>query len=177
MSESRRFYLWLVVVLLALGVVAFLCWVSVRPKSPTYTVVELYIPTGLNTTTISFDLEIYNPNKKAGIYFDNMNITLVYGNHTLDPATIESFFLGHHKIARRTESVTADRHFWRAVFRAVSNGTAYLNVGLATKVRYQILGRMTKHYGMEMQGEVPVGSDRKISGKRKKTKLHHAHKK
>ncbi|XP_058071383.1 protein NDR1-like [Magnolia sinica] len=188
MLECRSFYLWLAQVLFLIGLIALLLWVSLRPKHPTYTIIDLSVPAlnGRNTTlpvdngsmntTVDFFLEIANPNKESGIYYNDINVTIYFEDENVGATTISSFYQGYDKSIQRQESVYTNRRFSKAVYRAVSDRTMDLKVGVATKVRYKTWGLKSKHHGMDLQGTVKIGSDGKIYGK-KKIKLHHTPKK
>ncbi|XP_068644970.1 protein NDR1-like [Aristolochia californica] len=184
MSESRRIYLWLVEVVLLFGLIGTLLWLSLTPKKPTYTLVGLEIlalrnrnathGSSKSSANISLELEIRNPNKKIGIYYEATHVTLFYGDHGVGQIVIGSFYQRGREIRREKQSVKAEKPFWRAVFRAVSNRTtADLRVDVTTFVKYLTLGLKSKRQKMEADGWVPVGSDGMISGKRKRIKLHY----
>lgn len=189
MSESRSFYLWLAQVIFLLGLIALLLWLSLRPKTPNYTIVDFFVhdlngenstvpsDNGGQNTTFTFEVEIANPNKESGIYYDTMNFTLFYGDMYVGSTAVDPFYQGYQKTATRMESINTGRKFLKDVFGVAFNGTAQLKVSMATSVRYRIWGRKTKHHGLALQGCLPVGPDGKIEGRKKKIKLHHTRKK
>ncbi|KAF8410685.1 hypothetical protein HHK36_003218 [Tetracentron sinense] len=188
MCQPNSFYQWLLQVLVLIGLLSFFLWLGLRPKHPTYTIANFNIPlndrnttsptdeVSRNTTT-SFDLEISNPNKDAGIYYDNIIVTLFFGDASVGETTIPSFYQGKHKTHTIPESLNADGRIWNAALRAILNGTTEVKVGVVTRIRYRMSSWKSKRHRMDMQGNVPVGSDGKISGKKKKIKLHHSSKK
>lgn len=175
---NRSFCLWSFQFIIFLGLLVLLLWLSLRPKKPSYTVVELDVSTA-NATTITFGMEISNPNKRAGVYYDDMNVTviLIVSDVADDTSgcftTINGFYQGHHKTATLGRSLQADERAWGAVMAAVRNGTAKFRVGVTTKVRYKVAGVKSRRRALVVEGGVGVGSDGKISGKTKRVKLRH----
>ncbi|KAG9454167.1 hypothetical protein H6P81_007071 [Aristolochia fimbriata] len=175
MTDSRRALVWLLEVVLLFALISLLLRHALTPRKPTYTLVDLEIPALSNRTAarsngrksaaanVSLELEIQNPNKKIGIYYEATNVTLFYVDVSLGPIVIAPFYQKNRgEIRREKQSVKAEKRFWRAVSRAVSNGsTADLRVWVTTFVRYRTLGVKGKRGKMESMGWVPVASDGK----------------
>ncbi|KAK9267891.1 hypothetical protein L1049_010328 [Liquidambar formosana] len=183
MCDSKNFYVWLLQVFALLGLLAFLLWLTLRPKNPTYTIVDFSAPTSNqsnNTSSengaISYVLEIQNPNKDSGIYYNDILLTFYYGQDSVGEKTIPSFYQGKHKTRQLSDHFDANARVWKALRSTILNATAELKVGLVTKIRYKMWGRKSKRHGMNLQGQIRIGSDGKISGKNKKIKLKHTSK-
>ncbi|XP_057963258.1 protein NDR1-like [Malania oleifera] len=178
MCELKSFHLWLLQVLALLGILAFLLWFIMRPKNPTYTVVDFTIPTsnttivsvidqGNQNSIISYSLDIENPNKDASIYYDDIILTFLFGQDTVGERTIPSFHQGKGSTHHHVDGFNTNPRVWKALLNAVSNATAELKVGLVTKFRYRMLGHKSKHHEVNVQAPLPIGPDGKISGKKK----------
>lgn len=187
MCETRNFYLWLLQIVGLLGLIALILWLSLRPKTATVTVVELTIPpigdsssaTDGGNGTLLYALEVENPNKDSSIDFDDVVLTFLFGQDTAATDTILSFDLDKDKKQEiRGQNVNVNARSWKALRTAVSkNGTALLKVDFSTKFRYKTIGIKSKHRGAKWQGDVQLGKDGKISGKKKRIKLKHTSKK
>ncbi|XP_019056088.1 PREDICTED: protein NDR1-like [Nelumbo nucifera] len=176
------FCFWILQVIIVLSLASVVVWLSLRPKCPTYTIVDAYIPaldvksatshenseTSRNNS-LFFSLEIRNPNKGIGIYYDEINLSVYYGDAVIGLSSVFSFYQGHRKTARREVRLNADLQFLRDVSRAVSSqGSVDLRVGLAAAIRFKIFSSKTKHQNMELQANLQVGSDGKLVGENKK---------
>ncbi|KAH7569514.1 hypothetical protein ACOSP7_012944 [Xanthoceras sorbifolium] len=186
MCQAKNLYIWLLQVIGLLGLLAFCLWLSLRPRNPTVTVVELSVPPGDNGSSVTgdgngtlyYNLEIQNPNKDSNIYFDDIRLTFFNGQDKAAEDKISAFKLGKDKTQRMaSRNVDVDGRVWKAVRNAISNATAELKVGFATRIRYKTWGINSKHHGMNLQGSGKIGKDGKLLGKKKKFKLKHASKK
>ncbi|XP_057497726.1 protein NDR1-like [Actinidia eriantha] len=189
MSETKRFTLWLLLIVLLLGFIVFFVWLSMRPRPPTYTIVQFSLPTpdygnsaspvdqGAQNGMVSFELEVENPNKDSGIYYDDTGLTFYYGQETLGQKTILSSYQKKNSRNQIIDHLNIDSRVWNKLIGAISNATAELKVAVLTKIRYRMWGHTSKHQGINLHGKIPIGSDGKISGKKKKIKLHYNSKK
>lgn len=181
-SENKHFYLCVLEILALLGLLALVLWLSLRPKSPCYTIVDITIPkydleNGGQNGTIVYVLEIQNSNKDSSIYYDNSLLTFYYGQDKVAEKTIPPFHQGRGKTRSEIENMDVNPQVWRAVRNSILNATAELKVTLLTRIRYKTWGIRSKHHGLDLQGALPIGKDGKLSGKKKKIKLSHASKK
>lgn len=159
-----------------------------RPKDPIFTIVEFSVPSissqnssaagdAYNDDTLSFTLEISNPNKDSRIYYNDIVLIFYFGQDTVGKKNISSFHQEKGKNFQERNHVDAeDQKVKRALAEAISNGHAELKVELSTVIQYKTWGIRSKHHGVNKQATIPVGSDGKISGKKKKIKLHNASK-
>ncbi|KAK2977262.1 hypothetical protein RJ640_005524 [Escallonia rubra] len=181
MCEPRSFKLWLLQFFVLLGLLAFFLWLGLRPKNPRYAIVDFSVQvpnsnatTGVNqgqNGTISFNLEIQNPNKDSSIYYEDILLTLFYNEDSVGQKMIPRFHQGKDKTTHIVDQMDASARVRNTLLINMSNKTAELKASLATRIQYQTWGVKSKHHQMNMQGFVKIGSDGKISGK-KKIKLH-----
>ncbi|XP_059636002.1 protein NDR1-like [Cornus florida] len=180
MCESKSLTQWLLQVVALLGLMAFFLWLGLHPRSPTYTIVGFSVPVsnnGSNTATVgkgndrnrtlTFYLEIENPNKDSSVYYDDILLKFYYNRVTVGKKALPSFRQGQDKTSQFIDRVDANAIVWKKLRNAIANKTAEVKVDLVTKFRYKMWGRMSKHHGMNLQGRVPIGSDGNISGKKK----------
>ncbi|THG06652.1 protein NDR1-like [Camellia sinensis] len=189
MCETRSFTFWLFQVVVLFGLLIFFLWLSLHPRQPTYTIVQFSIPNPNNTNTNStanedsqsgtvlFELEIENPNQDSNIYHDDTFLTFYYSEEALGQKTISSFHQKKGTTSQIFDHVNTDAQVWKKLLNAVWNATAELKVTVVSKIRYRMWGLTSKHHGINLQGNLPIGSDGKISGKKKKIKLGHNSKK
>ncbi|GAV60667.1 hypothetical protein CFOL_v3_04196, partial [Cephalotus follicularis] len=150
----------------SIGLTALFMWLSLRTSFPTCSIQYFYFPSlnkSLNTpknTTLYFQLKLDNQNKDKGIYYDNINLTFVdktNGSHLIGNTTINGFYQGYGKKAKKQGNVTTYGVDREAVFRAVSaNGLAVFGVDLVTSVRFKIIFWKTGRRKMKVGGEIQV---------------------
>ncbi|KAG5546388.1 hypothetical protein RHGRI_018539 [Rhododendron griersonianum] len=110
------------------------------------------------TTSIYFDIELDNPNRVEGIYYNTLDLTFYYkhSNQTYSPVanqTFVGFYQGHKKKARRSRTVEATGVPWEEV----SNGSMpVFRVGLVTSFRFKVLSRKTKEHELAVGADVAV---------------------
>ncbi|KAK6797676.1 hypothetical protein RDI58_005378 [Solanum bulbocastanum] len=65
-----------------------------------------------------------------------------------------------------------DRRRWNSLLKSIADkSTATLQVDVATRIKYRMLGIKIKHHSLKFSGRFSVGSDGNISGKRKLSDL------
>ncbi|XP_062162976.1 protein NDR1-like [Alnus glutinosa] len=185
MCETKNLYLWLLQVVALLGILAICLWLILRPRPPQCTIVDFSIPQSSlvnkegQNGTILYNLEIENTNTDSRIYYDDIFLTFYFGEDTVGEKRIPSFHQGTGRTRQVIDYVDGNPRVWKSLLNALkSNAKAELKVGLLTRIRYKTWGKKSKHHKLELQGPLPVGSDGKILGKKKKKiKLRHTSKK
>ncbi|XP_061354504.1 protein NDR1-like [Gastrolobium bilobum] len=174
MCEGKGFYLWLMQVIGLLGLIVLCLWLSLRPKSPSYSIlfISLESPSSQNGT-IFYSLEIENSNKDSSIYYDDILLSFLYGQQedTVAQTTIGSFHQGTGKTRVVTEVINAKPGAFKPLLNAISNATAELKVALITRLRYKTWGIKSKFHRLNLKGILPIDSDGKLSRKKKKYPL------
>ncbi|KAM7525197.1 hypothetical protein LguiA_015099 [Lonicera macranthoides] len=186
-DQPQSFKIWLLGVILLLGLLAFFMWLGLRPKVPTYSILDLTVPVSNTTSTanqtmpngtLSFSLDIDNPNQESSIFYDDILLMFNYNEEAIGDNKIPYFHQEKGKSTRIKDRIDINARTLQKVMDAISNkGTSSLKVNLKTSIRYKTWGIRSKHHKMYMEGVVIVGSDGKIQGKKKKIKLKHAFKK
>ncbi|KAB2637534.1 protein NDR1-like [Pyrus ussuriensis x Pyrus communis] len=182
MCEAKTFNCWAMQFLAFLGLLALCLWVALRPKDPEYTIVDITIPEsdlggGGHNGSLTYGLQIKNPNKDSSIYYDEAVLTFLYGSDSVGEKHIPAFRQGKGKTRQLIDFVDVNPRVWKTFRNSILNATAELKVALLTRVQYKTWGVRSKHHGLDLHGKLPIGSDGKISGKKKKVKLSHASKK
>ena len=194
-EHNKSFGIWLFQVLVLLGLLAFFLWLGLRPKNPTYAIVDFSVPSSNSSNSnatslvdqgtqsqsgaVLFNLEIHNPNQDSGIYHDDISLTFYYGQDTVPVGqkTVPAFYQGKDETRQIVDSIDGNGQVWKTLLASIRNATAEMNVGLVTSIRYRTLGHKSKHHRMNLQGLIKIGSDGKILGMKKKVKLTQASKK
>ncbi|XP_039020141.1 protein NDR1-like [Hibiscus syriacus] len=181
MFGTKSVTFWLLQIIGLVGLLALCLWLVLRPRSPNYTIMNFSVPSvndssASNHGIIQYELDIDNPNKNSGIYYDDIFLIFYHGVDTVGNNTVPSFYQRKDRNFRVLKHVDVDTPLWRALRSAILNATAELRVDLSTNIRYKTWGIKSKHHGLHREGNIPIGKDGKISNKKKKVKLRHASK-
>ncbi|KAL3522055.1 hypothetical protein ACH5RR_014889 [Cinchona calisaya] len=161
MVEVTSFKLWISQVIVLLGLLVFFMWLSIRPKSPRYTITDFSVQKG----TIAFALEFENPNKDSGIFFNDIFLTCYNNQDNIGSANISSFSQGKEEITPKIGIIYVDGKLWKALEDQIANRKAQFQAVLATKLRYRTWGIKSRRYKVHLNAQLPVGTDGKIPSK------------
>ena len=184
-------FLFLLEVVILLTSIAVLIWLILTPNCPIYIITNAHIPAlhGRNSTShvyvsslvamnstsnhtrdpsILLDLIFSNPNKRVGIYYKDIYITLFHGDVHIGSKLLPGFYQGYKNATTYEVLVEANKQFWKEI----TNGKIDLRVCLENAVKYKIFVSKTKHHQIYTEAYVPVGSNGRMLGK-KNIKLHH----
>ncbi|XP_071702737.1 protein NDR1-like [Rutidosis leptorrhynchoides] len=152
--------------ILTLGLTSLFMWLSLRTSNPILSIQDIYVPAlnkTLNSTSyksVYIDLKLDNVNKDKGIYYDPLNITLLYYNQSdsseinkivspISNYTLRGFYQGHNKHTRRKN--------WTETYGLPVDGGVVFKLDLETKIRFKILFWKTKRH------RLVVGADFEVS--------------
>ncbi|XP_062169277.1 protein NDR1-like [Alnus glutinosa] len=132
--------------MISIGVLSLVVWLTLRADKPKCSIQYFYLPAlnkTLNTptnSTLYFLLRLDNGNKDKGIYYDALNLTFHDNpnrslSHLIGSHTIPGFYQGHQKKAKKGGDVQVNTTL---VSRSgFPNGPAIFRVDLATAVRFK----------------------------------------
>ncbi|KAF3451662.1 hypothetical protein FNV43_RR07758 [Rhamnella rubrinervis] len=174
-------YLWFLQVLILWGAIAVVIWLSLPPKTPIYTITDVHSSwnytsqvhnssftiRNMSSTSFIFNIKISNPNKRMGIYFDYVHLTLNHSGAIVGSKYLTGFYQGF-KWSTTSCKVVVDISDQQFVMRGVagaggSSTTTDFRVGLEAAIQYEIFGLKTKHHLMDVAASVPIGSDGRLS--------------
>ncbi|KAJ7529419.1 hypothetical protein O6H91_15G049200 [Diphasiastrum complanatum] len=92
----------LLTIIIILGIAGAVIYFALHPKTPKYNLLDAHI-SQLDVTNnpselsydITFTLQAYNPNKRIGIYYDDVLIFLFYEAMQVGQSSIAPFYQGH----------------------------------------------------------------------------------
>lgn len=169
-SESRTpIYLWFLQVLTVWGVTAKVIWLSLTPKTPISMITgvsgwNFTLRThNLSSSSFTLDIEISNPNKRMGVYFNYINVSLIHSGATIGNKSLPGFYQGFKRTSSCKVVVNvSDQRFLGGVI-AGTGGSTELKVGLEAAIQYEIFSWRTKHHVMDVAATVPIGLDGRVS--------------
>ncbi|KAF7823324.1 late embryogenesis abundant protein [Senna tora] len=108
--RRRGLLRYIAMVILALivlvGIAVLIIWLVLKPKRLEYTLEDASIHnfnlTDANHLYANFDFTIraYNPNTRVSIYYDSVEMSVVYEDQTLATSAVSPFFQGHRNVTR-----------------------------------------------------------------------------
>ncbi|KAK1429141.1 hypothetical protein QVD17_11344 [Tagetes erecta] len=153
------------IVLLALivivGLAILIVWLTIKPKKLVYSIddgsIHNYNLSNANhlNATYNFILRAYNPNKKVSIYYDKVDIVVMYDDDTISRGTIDPFYqpkrnatrfklnLASHDVSLR-EEVARDLKVER------TSGRVEMVVNLKARIRFKVGVWKSRHYHMKV---------------------------
>ncbi|XP_052183039.1 protein NDR1-like [Diospyros lotus] len=168
---------WSFQVALVLGMIAVVIWLSLIPKKPKFTIVDLYIPT-LNTSTgnssnyegiiqntsLILILQVSNPNKGIAVFYSDMNISLFHrGGDSIGKQAVPGFYQGHKSSLSCNVTTGADQ---KQLWRGDAGRVLDLRMRLEAAVRFKIIWWKTRHHRMDFEAFVVVDPRGKMQGQR-----------
>lgn len=176
-GNARRFaFTAITVLLLIIGVTAFIVYLIYRPERPRFSVIGAAVY-DLNTTsppvistTMQFTLLIRNPNRRVSIYYDRLSAFVSYQDQEITPPASLPFLFQEGQSTVELSPVLGGAAV--PVAAEVGNGLAveeaYGVVGLRVvvmgRLRYKAGAIRTGHYGFHARCDVLVGLKKGYDG-------------
>ncbi|KAF9588073.1 hypothetical protein IFM89_007314 [Coptis chinensis] len=161
-------------ILLIVGIVLFILWLSLRPHRPRFHVKSFSIPglnseTGLQNARVTFDVSARNSNQNIGIHYDAMDATVYYRDQSIGQTPLLFPFYQpsknttwiHGELSGAT--LTVDSAKWRTFVDEIGKGTVVFRLDLKSWMRFKVSSWWdSKHHKMHTSCDVAVGQDGEI---------------
>ncbi|KAL5978242.1 hypothetical protein ACLOJK_029359 [Asimina triloba] len=156
--------------LLILGLVAFILWLSLRPHRPRF-YVNAFSASGLNAENgfqnalITFNASFRNPNQNVGIYYDAVDGTVYYRDQRIGVTPLMLPFYQPPKTTTVVNGTLAGASLlvanesWR---QYVANGTLGFRLELTSSIRFKVARWVNRRHRMDASCDVTVGADGQI---------------
>ncbi|KAJ0778360.1 putative Late embryogenesis abundant protein, LEA_2 subgroup [Helianthus debilis subsp. tardiflorus] len=143
----------IVIVLLALiifvGLTVLIIWLTIKPKKLVYSIDDVaihnYYLSNANhlNATYNLTLSAYNPNKKVSIYYDKVDIIVLYDDETISRGTIDAFYQSkinttRFKLNLASHDVALPDRIARDLKVERTLGRVELRVKLKTRIRFKL---------------------------------------
>ncbi|KAI3679459.1 hypothetical protein L2E82_51370 [Cichorium intybus] len=153
------------IVLLALivlvGLVILIVWLTIKPKKLVYSIddgsIHNYNLSNGNhlNSTYNFILRAYNPNKKVSIYYDKVDIAVLYDDETLTRGTIDPFYQPKKNATRfmlnlASHDVPLPDQIARDLKVERTSGRVEMTVKLRARIRFKVGVWKSRHYHMKV---------------------------
>ncbi|KAL3643343.1 hypothetical protein CASFOL_014158 [Castilleja foliolosa] len=138
-SKTARYNLaiccWLFCVFIVIGLAGIVAWLSLTPQNPNLRISRTNFP--VQNSSMIFDLEVFNPNKRMGIYYSVINLELHTDGDVVGMNSIPGFYQGYKNNTTLKLVINAGRKFWQG-------GDVDFMVRVKTDVKFRIIRWMTK---------------------------------
>ncbi|KAJ9689599.1 hypothetical protein PVL29_012343 [Vitis rotundifolia] len=159
--------------LLVLGVVTFILWLSLRPHRPRFHIHKFSVPNlaeGAGFTEITFNVTARNSNQNIGIYYDSMEASIYYKDQRV--ATTSLLFPFYQEPKNTTviykelngNTITENSERTMELMNDVAKGTVVFGLELTSTIRFKVSTWKTKGHRMHANCDVGVGQDGNILG-------------
>ncbi|KAL6990832.1 hypothetical protein U1Q18_008953 [Sarracenia purpurea var. burkii] len=175
--HSPRVYKMICAIFLALlflvGIIVFILWLSFRPHRPKFHVRGFLVPGldkahGFENARVIFNVTDRNPNRKIGIYYDAMQVTLFYKGQSIGGTSLSFPFYQEPKNTTMLSSVlgratlTVNNQRWMEFRNDLTGGMVVFRIRITSTIRFKVSKWDTKSHRMHANCKVGVGPDGSI---------------
>ncbi|XP_043696807.1 protein NDR1-like [Telopea speciosissima] len=163
------------VLLLVLGVIFFILWLSLRPHRPRFQISTFSFPAlaqdnGYDNAQVSFNITIRNANQNIGLYYYSMSSVLYYQDQRIGGAALplpsafpyyqepkSTLSINGQMSMPTTLEITGDK--WTALMAGRATGTVVFRLDLTSTIRFKLATWDSKHHKMHASCQISVGHD------------------
>ncbi|XP_021732898.1 uncharacterized protein At1g08160-like [Chenopodium quinoa] len=142
------------------GLAILITWLAIKPKKIQYSVDEGWIRDyNLNnsrlTSTFNFVIRTYNPNNKAVIYYDRMDVTVYYRGQNVSSDHMDPFRQPKKNVTRlmyqkNVKDVVLSSDSAQHLKLERTGGQVDLDVKINAKIRFKVGAFKTRHYKLKV---------------------------
>ncbi|PIN18679.1 hypothetical protein CDL12_08648 [Handroanthus impetiginosus] len=156
--------------LILVGIITFILWLSLRPHRPRFHVQEFSMPSlpqesGFKNAQIVYNATVRNANQNIGIYYDSMQLTLYYQDQSIGGSQLLFPFYQKPKnttviageLAGRNLTVTSQR--WQEFMADLADGEVVFRFDITSTIRFKISTWDSKRHVMHANCPVGIGPD------------------
>lgn len=157
--------------LLIVGVITFILWLSLRPHRPRFHIHNFSVPglgqeTGFENAQITFNASARNANQNIGIRYDSMEGSVYYRDQKIGstPLIQEPFYqepknttVIDGSFSGATLTVNSQR--WKEFMNDRERGMVVFRLELTATIRFKVSSWESKRHRMHANCDVDVGPD------------------
>ncbi|KAK1435113.1 hypothetical protein QVD17_00873 [Tagetes erecta] len=151
----------LLALIILVGLTVLIIWLTIRPRKLVYFIengsIHNYNLSNGNhlNATYNFILSAHNPNKKVSIYYDKVDINVLYDDETISRGTINPFYQPKRNTTRfklnlASHDVVLLDPIARDIKEERSSGQLKLHVKLKARIRFKVGVWKSRHYRMKV---------------------------
>ncbi|KAK9268140.1 hypothetical protein L1049_010580 [Liquidambar formosana] len=156
--------------LLVIGVVIFIVWLSLRPHRPRFHIRDFSVPglnqvSGIDNAVITFNVTARNANQNIGIYYDSMVGSVYFEDQRIGSTPLLFPFYQEPKnttVVYGTFSgatLTVDSQRWTDFKNALAKGSVIFRLELTSTIRFKISRWKSKRHHAHADCAIGVGQD------------------
>ncbi|XP_050367405.1 NDR1/HIN1-like protein 26 [Argentina anserina] len=157
--------------LLAVGLITFILWLSLRPHRPRFHIHQFSVPgmnqaTGFENAVISFNASARNANHNIGIYYDSMDAAVYYKDQRIGliSSILPEFYQGPKNTTEvegsfTGASLTVSSQRWMEFMNDRAKGTVVFRLDLTSTIRFKISTWNSKRHRLHTNCDIGVGQD------------------
>ncbi|CAM8887583.1 hypothetical protein QQ045_026902 [Rhodiola kirilowii] len=142
--------------LLIVGIITFILWLSLRPHRPRFYINHLSIPpqTTLLNVPFTFNATLRNPNMNIGIYYEEMSVSCKYQDQTVGSNNMLVSFLYQEP---KNTTFLFDVIHGESTLQV--QWPAAMRVEFTSRIRFKISSWRSKNHTLHANCEVVLGPD------------------
>ncbi|KAF8669120.1 hypothetical protein HU200_051445 [Digitaria exilis] len=152
------------------GIIFFVLWLSLRPHRPKFYLADFSIPnanqqSGLANLPVRFTVAEHNPNQKIGIYYEEIDASVYYGDELVAKGPIaQPFYQGPNSDIALQGQLTAtgpttSDPAWGRFSAELGAGSVGMRLVLTSTVQFQVKMWDTKHHHMKAECDFTINGD------------------
>ncbi|KAJ0018730.1 hypothetical protein Pint_10875 [Pistacia integerrima] len=157
--------------LLIVGIIMFILWLSLRPHRPRFHIHEFSIPglaqaTGFENAELNFNVTARNPNQHIGIYYSSTEAFVYYKDQRVGATPLAEPFYQEPKnttIMAATLSgatLTVNSQRWTEFMNDRAQGRVAFRLEIVSSIRFKVSTWWeSKHHRMHANCDAIVGQD------------------
>ncbi|KAF8414086.1 hypothetical protein HHK36_002085 [Tetracentron sinense] len=160
----------ILICLFVAGIISFILWLSLRPHRPRFYVNEFSLPalaqdTGFENAQISFNVTDRNPNHNIGIYYEAVNGSVYYRDHSVGATPLLFPFYQPPKNTTSMYGVlsgaklTVNSRRWKEFTSDRATGTVVFRLEVTSMIRFKLSKWKSKSHRMHANCDVGVSRD------------------
>ncbi|KAG6573210.1 NDR1/HIN1-like protein 13, partial [Cucurbita argyrosperma subsp. argyrosperma] len=156
--------------LLIVGIITFILWLSLRPHRPRFFIHDFSVPglgleTGFENAQIAFNVTARNSNLNIGIYYGSITGSVYYRDQKIGSTPLLDSYYEAPKTTKVLAAVLSgatlniNNERWMEFNNDRSKGTVAFRLEITSTIRFRISTWDSKRHGMHANCDVSVGPD------------------
>jgi len=178
--RARRFFAIIITLAVIAGIAILITWLALRPQRPKFhvedvTVSKLNVTNNELNATMKFNISARNPNKKIGIYYDEIAARTMYRGQKIGWNRLPGFYQGHKNTTVLIYPLSGDSLFLDPrvsshLLGDRASGIVDMTVRVDAWVRFKVGSWTTRHHSMSVFCDVSVDWKGSATGRLSQTR-------
>ncbi|XP_022721116.1 protein NDR1-like [Durio zibethinus] len=159
--------------LLVVGIVSFILWLSLSPHRPRFHIMQFTVPglaqpSGFENAQITFNVTARNSNQHIGIFYDSMVGSVIYKDQQIGSTSLLEPFYQEPKTTTIVygtfggATLTVNNNRWNEFRNDRQQGTVVFRLDITSVIRFKVSTWKSKHHKLHVNCDVAVGPDGSI---------------